>query len=178
MFERLSSAIQDSHDKECQHSQTMRTYSTLGSVLGALFGFLGSNMFLRREVKRSNLRQEECLQRMETRLHSFSSDQEKAMTDISSTISASIVHHMDDHKLKPRVGSDAEAAEKTVSRPLCAEEEEKEVTPSGANEQELGTGPVLVPADSTDSIGGAVAIALALFNTAQLLAFVINSVSR
>ena len=58
-FERLSDVIQESHEKERAQSERMKYYSRLGSVLGALFGFLGSNLFLRREIRQHNRRQQE-----------------------------------------------------------------------------------------------------------------------
>ena len=57
-FENLSDAIQESHEKERAQSERMKYYSRLGSVLGALFGFLGSNLFLRREIRQHNLKQQ------------------------------------------------------------------------------------------------------------------------
>ena len=56
-FENLSDAIQESHEKERAKTDQMKYYSRLGSLLGAVFGFLGSNLFLRREVRQHNTKQ-------------------------------------------------------------------------------------------------------------------------
>ncbi len=58
-FEGLSEAIHESHEKERAQSERMKYYSRLGSLVGAVFGFLGSNLFLRREVREHSRRQEE-----------------------------------------------------------------------------------------------------------------------
>lgn len=65
-FESLSDAIQDSHERERAQSEKMKYYSRLGSVLGALFGFLGSNVFLRREVRKHNQTQAEKMNHLES----------------------------------------------------------------------------------------------------------------
>ena len=64
-FESLSDAIQDSHERERAQSEKMKYYSRLGSVLGALLGFLGSNVFLRREVRKHNQTQAEKMNHLE-----------------------------------------------------------------------------------------------------------------
>lgn len=70
-FEDLSNAILESHEKERAQSQRMKYYSTVGSVLGAVFGFLGSNLFLRREVRKHDQRQEEMMNEMQVSLHNL-----------------------------------------------------------------------------------------------------------
>ncbi len=50
-FEGLSDAIVESHEKERAQSDRMKYYSRLGSLIGAIFGFLGSNLFLRRDIR-------------------------------------------------------------------------------------------------------------------------------
>ena len=67
-FESLSDAIQESHEKERARTEQMKYYSRLGSLLGAVFGFLGSNMFFRREIKRYNKIQAEKMETIETAL--------------------------------------------------------------------------------------------------------------
>ncbi|CAI8055722.1 Mitochondrial potassium channel [Geodia barretti] len=51
-FEALGDAILSSHEKERAQSEKLKYYSRLGSILGAVFGFAGSNLFLRREVRK------------------------------------------------------------------------------------------------------------------------------
>ena len=53
-FELLSDAIQESHAKERAQSERLKYYSQLSSVIGAVFGFLGSTLFLRREIRKHN----------------------------------------------------------------------------------------------------------------------------
>ena len=65
-FETLSDAIQESHERERAQSERMKYYSRLGSVLGALLGFLGSHVFLRREVRKHNQKQEEKMNHLES----------------------------------------------------------------------------------------------------------------
>ena len=67
-FESLSDAIQESHEKERARTEQMKYYSRLGSLLGAVFGFLGSNMFLRREIRQHNRSQAEKMEIIETAL--------------------------------------------------------------------------------------------------------------
>lgn len=67
-FESLSDAIQESHEKERARTEQMKYYSRLGSLLGAVFGFLGSNMFLRREIRQHNQSQLEKMETIETAL--------------------------------------------------------------------------------------------------------------
>jgi hypothetical protein len=67
-FESLSDAIQESHEKERARTEQMKYYSRLGSLLGAVFGYLGSNMFLRREIRRHNKSQGEKMETIETAL--------------------------------------------------------------------------------------------------------------
>ena len=67
-FESLSNAIQESHEKERTRTEQMKYYSRLGSLLGAVFGFLGSNMFLRREIRQHNKTQAEKMDTIETAL--------------------------------------------------------------------------------------------------------------
>ena len=70
-FEGLSDAIQQSHEKERAQSERMKYYSRLGSIMGAVFGFLGSNLFLRREVRVHNKRQVEAIEHMEVTLQNM-----------------------------------------------------------------------------------------------------------
>ena len=51
-FEALGDSILNSHEKERSQSERMKYYSRLGSLIGAVLGFMGSNLFLRREVRR------------------------------------------------------------------------------------------------------------------------------
>lgn len=67
-FESLSDAIQESHEKERAKTDQMKYYSRLGSLLGAVFGFLGSNLFLRREVRQQNAKQTERMEIIESAL--------------------------------------------------------------------------------------------------------------
>ena len=67
-FESLSDVIQESHEKERARTEQMKYYSRLGSLLGAVFGFLGSNMFLRREIRQHNKVQAEKMETIETAL--------------------------------------------------------------------------------------------------------------
>ena len=67
-FESLSDAIQESHEKERTKTEQMKYYSRLGSLLGAVFGFLGSNLFLRREIRQHNKSQAEKMETIETAL--------------------------------------------------------------------------------------------------------------
>ena len=67
-FESLSDAIQESHEKERTRTEQMKYYTRLGSLLGAVFGFLGSNMFLRREIRQHNKSQAEKMETIETAL--------------------------------------------------------------------------------------------------------------
>lgn len=71
-FEALGDAIIDSHEKERAQSERMKYYSRLGSILGAALGFLGSNLFLRREVRRHHRVQDEkmgCVEKTLKELH-------------------------------------------------------------------------------------------------------------
>ena len=64
-FEALSDAIQDSHEKERAQSERMKYYTRIGSLLGAFFGFLGSNFFIRREIRQYNSQQSQRFSRIE-----------------------------------------------------------------------------------------------------------------
>lgn len=57
-FEALGDSILNSHERERAQSERMKYYSRLGSVLGAVLGFMGSNLFLRREVRKHQNLQE------------------------------------------------------------------------------------------------------------------------
>lgn len=67
-FEALGDSILTSHEKERAQSERMKYYSRLGSVLGAALGFMGSNLFLRREVRRHQKLQELKLDNLEKTL--------------------------------------------------------------------------------------------------------------
>ena len=67
-FEALGDAIIDSHEKERAQSERMKYYSRLGSILGAALGFLGSNLFLRREVRTHHRVQNEKMECVEEAL--------------------------------------------------------------------------------------------------------------
>ena len=78
-FEALSDAIQESHEKERAQSERMKYYTRIGSLLGAFFGFLGSNFFIRRQITQHNLEQskrllqiEETLKQVENKAHDLS----------------------------------------------------------------------------------------------------------
>ena len=80
-FEGLSDAIQASHEKERAQSERMKYYSRLGSVLGAVFGFLGSNLFLKREIRRHNQTQAEKMLIVETSLQRLVSSGESSFVN-------------------------------------------------------------------------------------------------
>ena len=80
-FESLSDAIQASHKKERAQSERIKYYSRLGSVLGAVFGFLGSNFFLRREIRRHNQTQAEKMLVVEKALQSLVSSGESSFVN-------------------------------------------------------------------------------------------------
>ena len=67
-FDALGDSILSSHEQERAQSEKMKYYSRLGSILGAVVGFAGSNMFLRREVRRHQKRQEEKMDDLEKTL--------------------------------------------------------------------------------------------------------------
>lgn len=75
-FDSLSDAIQESHERERAQSERMKYYSRLGSVLGALLGFLGSHVFLRREVRKHNQKQAEKMNHLECFLQGLQTDWE------------------------------------------------------------------------------------------------------
>ena len=75
-FDSLSNAIQESHERERAQSERMKYYSRLGSVLGALLGFLGSHVFLRREVRKHNQKQAEKMNHLECFLQGLQTDWE------------------------------------------------------------------------------------------------------
>ena len=64
-FEALGDSILDSHEKERAQSERMKYYSRLGSVVGAMLGFAGSNLFLRREVRQHQNLQTEKMENLE-----------------------------------------------------------------------------------------------------------------
>ena len=64
-FDALGDAILASHEKERAQSERMKYYSRLGSVLGAVVGFAGSNLFLRREVRHHHRQQAEKMEEVE-----------------------------------------------------------------------------------------------------------------
>lgn len=68
-FEALGDAILTSHESERAQSARMKYYSRLGSVLGAVLGFMGSNLFLRREVRQHQKLQEEKMDNFEKTLN-------------------------------------------------------------------------------------------------------------
>jgi len=79
-FEALGDAIIDSHEKERAQSERMKYYSRLGSILGAALGFLGSNLFLRREVRTHHRVQNEKMECVEEALKGLNNpDHAKAM---------------------------------------------------------------------------------------------------
>ena len=51
-FEALCEAIQDSHEREREYGHRTKTFTAVASSVSAALGFLGSYLFLRREVKR------------------------------------------------------------------------------------------------------------------------------
>ena len=87
-FEALGNSILDSHEKERAQSERMKYYSRLGSILGAVFGFLGSNMFLRREVRRHQKLQETKMESFEILLKEFHAPN---LADITQALSSSDV---------------------------------------------------------------------------------------
>ncbi len=81
-FEALSDAIQDSHQKERAQSEQMRYYTRIGSLLGAFFGFLGSNFFIKREIKQHNLEQSKRLLQIEEELAANATCNKLVMTTV------------------------------------------------------------------------------------------------
>lgn len=67
-FEALGDSILNSHERERTQSERMKYYSRLGSVLGAVLGFMGSNLFLRREVRQHQKLQELKIDNLEKAL--------------------------------------------------------------------------------------------------------------
>ena len=51
-FDDLCDGIQHAHEREREHSQRAKTFTAVGSVVSGLLGFMGSYLFLRREIKR------------------------------------------------------------------------------------------------------------------------------
>lgn len=92
-FESLSDGIQISHEKERAQSDRLKYYSRLGSILGAFFGFLSSNFFLRREIRQHNATQSEKMENMERTLHSIvqSSDKEGLAPSLAKTEELDVV---------------------------------------------------------------------------------------
>lgn len=82
-FESLSDAIQESHEKERAKTDQMKYYSCLGSLLGAVFGFLGSNLFLRREFRQHNVKQAERMESIESALLQLQKQEIPVNKDIS-----------------------------------------------------------------------------------------------
>jgi len=80
-FESLSDTIQESHEKERAQSERMKYYSRLGSILGALLGFLGSNLFLRREIRQHIRMQVEGMDRFEISLQGLQAQLESKTGD-------------------------------------------------------------------------------------------------
>ena len=67
-FEALGDAILVSHEKERAQSEKTKYYSRLGSILGAVIGFAGSNLFLRREVRTHHRLQQKKMEEIERAL--------------------------------------------------------------------------------------------------------------
>lgn len=84
-FEMLSDAIQESHERERAKSDQMKYYSRLGSLMGAVFGFLGSNLFLRREIRQHNVHQAEKMETIESTLLRLQKQETLENQDISHT---------------------------------------------------------------------------------------------
>lgn len=82
-FEGLSDAIQDSHQKERAQSEQMKYYTRIGSLLGAFFGFLGSNFFIKREIKQHNLEQSKRLSQIEVELAESTTHNESVITTVT-----------------------------------------------------------------------------------------------
>ena len=76
-FEGLSEAIAESHEKERAQSERTKYYSRVGSLLGALVGFLGSQAFLRREIRQHLRTQEAALGEITETLSGFSGSGEE-----------------------------------------------------------------------------------------------------
>lgn len=74
-FDALGDSILNSHEKERAQSEKMKYYSRLASILGAVVGFAGSNMFLRKEVRRHQKLQEEKMNNLEEVLNQFTLQQ-------------------------------------------------------------------------------------------------------
>ena len=67
-FDALGDTILASHEKERAQSEKMKYYSRLGSVVGAIVGFAGSNFFLWREVRTHQRLQVEKIESVEQTL--------------------------------------------------------------------------------------------------------------
>ena len=50
-FDALCDSIQHAHEREREHSQRAKTFTAVGSIVSGLLGFIGSYLFLRREIK-------------------------------------------------------------------------------------------------------------------------------
>lgn len=81
-FEALSDAIQDSHQKERAQSDQMKYYTRIGSLLGAFFGFLGSNFFIKREMRKHNLDQLKRFSQFEEELAASTTQNQSIMTTV------------------------------------------------------------------------------------------------
>ena len=82
-FDALGDAILASHEKERAQSERMKYYSRLGSVLGAVIGFAGSNLFLRREVRHYHRLQLENMERAELALQELALQSASGDSDVS-----------------------------------------------------------------------------------------------
>ena len=82
-FEALGDSILSSHEEERAQSERMKYYSRLGSVVGAVVGFVGSNMFLRREVRRHHQQQRERMSTLEKTLGELTLQQVPHSDDIA-----------------------------------------------------------------------------------------------
>ena len=83
-FDRLSDAIQESHEKERAKTDQMKYYTRLGSLMGAALGFLGSNLFLRREVRQNNIKQAEQIESIKSSLLQMQSQETASNKDVPS----------------------------------------------------------------------------------------------
>lgn len=109
-FEALGNAIVESHEKERTQSERMKYYSRLGSVLGAALGFLGSNIFLRREVRKHHGLQkdqmesvEKSLQGLVDRVATYRQSQEGQMEAVEKSLQELVDRVTKQRELVPEV---------------------------------------------------------------------------
>ena len=101
-FERLSDTIQESHEKERAKTDQMKYYSRLGSLMGAVLGFLGSNLFLRREVRQNNIRQAEKMESIKSTLLQMQSQETRLSRNASDDVGVASSSQEDTKQATPQ----------------------------------------------------------------------------